>query len=145
MFLSKRFQDQLNIFKFLNFYNAAKTSLDIRSSSIKPANQIVKLELNLDQTSDHFSLHRAEEIAQEIESLEQGKKERKIHFSEKIFDKVDFVSQQIQNHDNYVGIYNGSECHIVPVQGKHCRFHYYGLKLLYFRTLSFLSGLSSFN
>lgn len=93
--------------------------MNIGKCFVKPQNQQVKLEMDINMHSSNFDAERAEAIAKEVNSAASAKKEDKV-FEDGIVNKVMFNSTKaVQDADQYaVAIYNGKEFHLTPLNGE---------------------------
>ncbi|KAF5282470.1 hypothetical protein FQR65_LT14278 [Abscondita terminalis] len=120
VFISKRLEDQLYLFQYPLRPRSSETPLNVKRCFVKPQNQAVKLEVQLNTHSANFDTNKAEDIALRVDGPpEHRKKDKEVYFKKNYLDKVEYVSSKIvDNADTYaLGVYNGQEYHITPLKG----------------------------
>ncbi|KAK5640739.1 hypothetical protein RI129_009286 [Pyrocoelia pectoralis] len=119
VFLSKRLQDQLYLFQY-PLRPSTNKSLDVKNCFIKPNNETVKLEVQLDTISSSFNIGKAEDVALRVDGPpEYRKKDKDVFFNNNLLDKIEYVSSKVgDNVERYgIGIFDGQEYHITPLKG----------------------------
>ncbi|KAK4874932.1 hypothetical protein RN001_014292 [Aquatica leii] len=120
VFISKRLESQLYLFQYPLRPRTANTPLNVKRCFVKPRNQAVKLEVQLNTRSANFNINKAEDIALRVDGPpEYRKKDKEIYFKNNLVDKIEYTSSKVvDNADTYaIGVYNGQEYHITPLKG----------------------------
>lgn len=102
--------------------------MNIRKCCIKPQNEQVKLEMNVNMESNNIDENRARTMAKDTDGGVNDK-EKDITFENNVVDKVLYASSKvIKECNNYViAVYNGRELHVTSLKGNHW-FHSYVMK-----------------
>ncbi|KAK9754708.1 RPC5 protein [Popillia japonica] len=120
IYLSKKLEDELYVFQYPLQPRFLKNDANVRKAYFKPANQEVKLEVELNTESPNFDPVKAEDIAREVDSNKEAKKgEKEVFFENDIMDKITLQScKAVKDPRKYaVGLYNGKELHLTPLKG----------------------------
>lgn len=118
--MSKKLEDELYVFQYPLQPRFLKNDANVRKAYFKPANQEVKLEVELNTESPNFDPVKAEDIAREVDSNKEAKKgEKEVFFENDIMDKITLQScKAVKDPRKYaVGLYNGKELHLTPLKG----------------------------
>ncbi|XP_022917040.1 DNA-directed RNA polymerase III subunit RPC5 [Onthophagus taurus] len=118
IFLSKRLENSLYVFQYPLQPKNRGFNQSISKAYIRPDNQEVKLDVDLNVESINFDVGKAELIARDLELNSDKKKPENVVFQNHIMDKVLFTSNKAVNEsDNYaIGCFNGRELHLTPIK-----------------------------
>lgn len=119
VFLSKRLEDQLYLFQY-PLRPTTNKLLDVKKCFIKPTNETVKLEVQLNAISSNFDIGKAEDVALRVDGpAEHRKRDKEVFFKNNLLDKIEYVSSKVgDNVERYgIGIFDGQEYHITPLKG----------------------------
>uniref|UniRef100_A0A1Y1NFR0 Uncharacterized protein n=1 Tax=Photinus pyralis TaxID=7054 RepID=A0A1Y1NFR0_PHOPY len=90
VFLSKRLEDQLYLFQYPLRPTTNKLP-DVKKCFIKPNNETVKLEVQLDVVSPNFDIGKAEDVALRVDGpAEHRKRDKEVFFKNNLLDKIEY-------------------------------------------------------